>query len=157
MSDPYSKLKPRPPTPADELCDCAKLSRLFIQPHLGDNPLVCRTCSGEVPPERVPLEPGFADDLGTWAALQLSMENLWLQSGPYEDFARAELENFESHINQRGYQLAQELNTQIPCDYFLFQDEGVENYSAPDACPRCAVSLVPDGKWRRCQECKIVI
>jgi hypothetical protein len=157
VQDPYIKLKPRPPTPEEELCACSMPSGVLLQPHLTDNPLVCRACSGEVPPERIPLLPEFADDLGQWAALQGAMETLWLESGSYEDFARGELENMGSPLNQRGYELAQNLSTQVPCDYFLFQDEGVEGYVRPGACPRCEATLSADGKWQRCPACKIVV
>ena len=51
-SDPYWKLRPVGPTPADEICRCADLKGVVLRDSLGENPIHCLVCNGEVPPER---------------------------------------------------------------------------------------------------------
>jgi hypothetical protein len=118
--------------------------------------MVCLACGGEVSPESLSLPAELAEDLGEWAWFYEAIHALWLDSGEYEDFARAALEDFSAPANQRGYALAQKLNTLVSCHYFAFQDIG-DDYVAPTACPRCHAPLVPMMKWISCQPCRIVI
>jgi hypothetical protein len=60
MDDPYFKLKPFPPTPEDELCRCASIKEINLAYKLGNNPLNCLKCNGEIPPERIALNPDVA-------------------------------------------------------------------------------------------------
>jgi hypothetical protein len=155
--DAYVKLRERIPPPPEELCNCSSVVSVMFQPHLTANPLVCSACSGEVPPERISLQPDLAEQIGQWASFQAAFETLWLDSREYEDFARSVLEDFNSPLNQRGYSLSQKLDAHIACRYFLFQDEGRNHYVLLESCPRCQGQLEPTGNWRECRSCKIVV
>ncbi len=156
MIDPYLKLRPPVPTPADELCKCSPPASVMLQPHLSANPMVCLSCAGEVPPESLPLPPDLAEELGEWTWFYEAIHTLWLDSGEYEDFARIALEDFAAPANQRGYALAQKLNGLVPCHYFLFHDI-VETYVAPTSCPNCQGPLGQLMKWLSCPSCRIAI
>ena len=156
--DVYAKLNPPVPTPADELCSCATVAALLLQPHLSSRSdtsvrrLLVRGAA------RADLAPDIlAESLGEWASFQDAFETLWLDSGEYEDFARAVLEDFNSPLNQRGYSLALELDAILSCRYCLFQDTGRDNYVDPTTCPRCSAELTPAEKWQECARCKIVV
>jgi hypothetical protein len=156
VTDPYIKLRPRGPTPAEELCDCSSPATVMLQHRLTDNPIVCLSCGGEVPPERIALPPDLADTLGQWNGVYEALYTLWLDSDEYEHFARATLEDFRSSINQRGFDLAQRLNELVPCHYYVFRD-AEDDYIDTSSCPRCSGPLHHRLKWRECLPCKIFV
>ncbi len=157
MTDPYSKLRPPEPTPADELCRCSLPSAVILQPQYSANPITCLSCGGEVPPERLALPPDLADDLGVWTGFHNALHDLWLDSAEYEDFARKALEDFNAPVNQRGYAIAQRFNALTPCHYFIFRDTGVDNYVDASSCPRCDGPLQPKKQWQECSSCRIFV
>jgi len=88
-ADPFWKLRPPPPTPPEELCSCARTSSVVLQSRLGSNPLACLRCNGEVAPERVGFTAALAEELAFWRDFHDAFYTLWLDSGEFEDWARA--------------------------------------------------------------------
>jgi len=98
--------------------------------------------------------------------LQDAFETLWIQAEEDEELehlARDAQENFKSALNQRGYALAQELDKNIDCYYFLFYDVTGAEHDPPEGCPNCSQTLKPlqdaNGFRRKqaCHACKIVL
>jgi hypothetical protein len=79
---------------------------------------------------------------------------LWLDSGDYERWARAELVNMSSSVNRRGLALRARLNVLRRTYYSCFDESGLV------ACPLCGQPLEesPLGIFRQvvCERCSIV-
>ena len=155
--DPYQKLRPAQATPDAELCTCSELSSLLLQPHFTCNPISCATCGLEVPPERVGLPAALADQVAWWQAFDDAFYTLWADSGEFESWARAQLEELDSPVNSRGIEVAQKINGLRRCYYWLFQDTGVEGFTPRATCPRCNGELSALGRWQACEGCAIVV
>ncbi len=140
-SDPYWKLRPTPPTPVEEICDCPPGHRLILVYKLRDNPLDCLECRGEVPPERLALSGELADRIARWRDAYGALYDLWLDSGEYEDWARERLLDPQGQVNRDGIEIAAELNRLIPTFYWWFTDTGVDDYQPPRHCPICHGAL----------------
>jgi len=105
------------------------------------------------------------DEIRFWYREYERIYGLWIGSGAYELFAKKELENHLSDINQAGIKLSQKIEslTTKPCYYMLFNDR---TWSKVDdrarRCPSC------DGKWLlegktcddfiafKCDKCRLV-
>jgi ribosomal protein S27AE len=156
-SDPYWKLRPMPPTPEDEICACTSSPPVVLQPHLSPNPLSCLVCNLEVPPERIGFSSALAEALAFWRTFHDCFYHLWLDSGEFESWARAQLETPESPVNTRGLRLVAELNRSRRAYYWWFQDSGVETFQPATHCPRCATPLASAGQRWLCESCSIVV
>ena len=59
----------------------------MLRDALGENPLYCVACNGEVAPERIGFDERLAEDIACWLSLHRSLYQLWLDSGEYENWA----------------------------------------------------------------------
>ncbi len=109
---------------------------------LGFNPIHCLQCNGEVPPERLELERELVDAVANWYRTYGAIDALELQSGEYEEWARAELLNPDSPPNQEGLELVRRLNELVPAYFWFFQPESDEDWQPPSSCPVCGSVLV---------------
>ena len=155
--EPYWKLKPILPTPADELCVCEERPAIILCWVISDNPIRCVNCNNEVTPERLELPVESVEDIASWAQIYGSFYNLWLDSQEYEDFARAELSNPRSPVNERGYLLREKLSAVAPCYYWWFQDASEESFEPLENCPRCGLRLTENFGRLVCEKCKILV
>jgi Zn-ribbon-containing, possibly nucleic-acid-binding protein (DUF2310) len=155
--DPHWKLRPQQPTPPEELCSCAEVHALVLQPHLTPNPLVCMTCRGEVDPARLGLTESIADHVAQWQAFHDAFYTLWLDSGAFENWARQQLEDPKSAVNVRGLKVASEVGAHCRCYYWWFRDTGVEGRAPLTRCPRCSGALQAVGAWEGCETCSIIV
>ena len=155
--DPYWKLRPEPPTPEAELCRCADAPPLLLQPHLSANPLCCVACNLEVPPERVGLPERLADQLAGWRVFHDCFYLLWLDSGEFEAWAKAQLEDPASPVNTRGRELVAALGELGPTYYAWFEDAGAEGGEPLRRCPVCEGALVERYARRLCEGCAIAV
>ena len=155
-SDPYWKLRPWPATPDDELCACADQPPIVLQDHLSSNPLACLKCNGEVPPERIGFTAELAEGLAFWRHLHAALYYLWLDSGEYEAWARARLEDPAGAIHLRGLELVAELNKYRRTYYWWFQDASADDFVPTTKCPRCSADLVERFARLACETCSIV-
>jgi predicted nucleic acid-binding Zn ribbon protein len=156
-TDPYWKLKPAGPTPADEICSCSQPYPLILCHALSNNPLRCAQCNLEVPPERLQLDLALVDELASWREFYGCFYKLWLDSGEFESWARAQLGDPSSPANQRGYQLCARLSTFRPCYYWWFQDTGVDDFEPVKCCPRCNANLTESFGRLACERCSIIV
>ncbi len=164
-NDPYRKLRPPPPTPADEVCTCASETPVLLQPHLSLNPLSCARCNLEVPPERIGFDERLADALAYWLRLHDSFYFLWLDSGAFEPWAKTHLLNPSSVVNTEGIELASRVSKFRRCYLWWFQEEGAEHWAPPTRCPRCGESLEFHFKGERpqggslliCERCSVAL
>ncbi|MCC6488534.1 MAG: hypothetical protein IT364_13640 [Candidatus Hydrogenedentes bacterium] len=164
-SDPYWRLRPQPATPSDDICSCASLTPLLLQPHLSPNPLSCARCNLEVPPERIGFDEGLANALAYWLKLYDSLYFLWLDSGEFEEWAATHFRNPSSVVNSRGIELAEKVSNHQRCYLSWFQEEGDDTWVPPTECPRCSGPLhvrfegerPEGGSLAICEACSIAI
>jgi hypothetical protein len=156
-NDPYWKLRPPPPTPGDELCSCAGSPPLMLQPHLSSNPLSCIACNLEVPPERVGFSAALAEELAFWQSFHNCFYHLWLDSGEFESWAKAQLSDPNSPVNKRGLELVSKLNSFRRAYFWWFQDTGAEDFQALSRCPACHGEFSQRHRRNTCEQCSIVV
>ena len=153
MDDPYFKLKPNAPTPADECCSCAQPAAAYLAHKLSDNPIYCMTCGGEVAPERIGFDDDTTELLARWNDEYGSVYRLWLDSGAYESWAQSELLDKDSEINLLGMQARERLAQYLPTNYLWFWQE-----DRPGSCPVCGSSrLAERGETRICDSCHVLL
>ena len=164
-NDPFWKLRPPPPTPNDEICACASVTPVLLQPHLSPNPLSCARCNLEVPPERIGFDEAVADELAYWQQLHDSFYFLWLDSGDFEEWAKMHLSDPLSVVNSLGLELASKISKFCRCYLWWFQDEGADDWVPATMCPRCAGTLDVRFKGERpqggtllvCEHCSVAL
>lgn len=158
--DPYWKLRPLPPTPEEEICHCPGTPDILLRgPICSTNPLACLDCSGEFPPERIGFDERLSEAIAFWTWTYQSLEYLWLDSGEYEAWARARLEDPEGEVNRRGLELTARLNGLRRTYYVWFVAHGDDDGPPPAnclRCPRCNGETEPRGNYRVCNGCSIV-
>jgi hypothetical protein len=143
MSDPYERLKPPRPTPADEIGSCPDAPPITLN-SLGGltyNPIHCLDCNLEVPPLRLGLGPGLVQAVAHWQALNGAISGLELDSGPYEAWARQQLLDPDSPANAEGRALAAELSELRPCYLWFWQPEADWGFQPRTTCPVCEERL----------------
>ena len=155
MNDPYSKLRPMPPTPDDELCHCVAVSELYIAYKIGTNPIYCLTCNCEVPPERLKFEEQLAESIAFWNSIYGALYQLWLGSGSYEEWSRERLLDPKGEANLDGLRLARKLSS-IARTYYLWFSES--NDQGETACPVCGREMAekPPGRFKACEKCMVL-
>lgn len=158
-ADPYWKLRPAPPTPADEICRCNPCEQLMLRDSLGENPLYCVACNGEVLPERIGFDDRLAEDIAGWRSVHRSLYLLWLDSGEYGHWADEKLRDPKGSVNVNGRNIVQRLNEFVRAYYWWFNDTGVDDYVAPQHCPVCSGKLAEcgDREFQKCDKCLILI
>jgi predicted nucleic acid-binding Zn ribbon protein len=156
-NDPYWKLKPPPPTPADEICHCEKAYPIIICYASSENPIRCANCNQELPPERFQPTAALVDEIASWRQFYSCFYNLWLDSGEFEDWARSQLSDPNSPANERGYKLCEQLSSIRPCYYWWFQDTSEEGFEAVRTCPKCNSELVEKFNGSACDRCLIIL
>jgi hypothetical protein len=149
--DAYNKLRPWTQIEARE---CASLEGLFLVDLLTDNPLHCAICRKEVDPERLQLTVQQTESVAKWFSVANALYRLWLDSGEYEDYAKARLLDPNGQVNRHGLQIAQVLSARLPTRLWLFYDT---NDGEPTKCPVCSSQLDTDVKWGtgKCPNCPI--
>jgi hypothetical protein len=158
-SDPYWKLRPAAPTPADEVCQCATLQSAMLRDALGPNPIYCVVCNGEVPPERLGFDEQLADELASWRCVFRSLYVLWLDSGEYEVWAAEKLSDPIGQVNMTGRSLVSRLNQYVRAYYWWFEDTGADGYAPPRQCPICHHDLadVEGREFGKCDNCSVLV
>ncbi len=156
-SDPYWKLRPEESTPEDEICRCAERPPIVLQDHLSALPLACLKCNREVPPERLGFDARLAERIAFWRDLHRALYTLWLQSGSYEEWARAQLLDPEGDVNRTGLEIVEALNATHHAFYWWFEDNSVDDFVPPARCPRCAGELTDRFNHAVCEACSIMV
>jgi hypothetical protein len=87
----------------------------------------------EVPPERLGISPKLGGELAFWRTLHDAFYHLWLASGEYESWAKAQLSNITSPVNTVGLGLCIQLNATRPCYYWWFVDTSEDFEPLPTA------------------------
>lgn len=156
MKDPYFKLKPLPPTPEEEMCNCENLSEIYLAYKLGNNPLHCLECNGEIPPENLGFHEKFAEQIASWNTTFGSLYLLWLDSGEYEDWAKEKMLDANGQVNKDGLNIVQELS-KLSKTYYLWFRESYEDPS-PSKCPICNRELKTKNNcsFLFCEQCLIL-
>lgn len=156
--DPYSKLRPAPPTSPDELCRCTVATPTVLRSVLGFNPIACAVCNLEVRPETVPVPVELVEQLASWASFHDCFYRLWLDSGEFELWARDQLSNPQSPVNTRGLVLRGVLEVTRRTYYWWFQDTGEDFFQPLTVCPRCSSPLADRGLVGLvCDQCSILV
>ena len=140
-----------PPTRPIEQCACVDRSGIKLMSALTPNPLHCLDCNCEIEP--AVLSADDAERVARWHLTHAAIDRLWLESGPYEDWARSELSNLASPTNARGRELARELGVW----FWLFSAQGEPGWVPPSTCPACAGAMRSHARQLLCEPCRIVI
>lgn len=151
--DAYNKLRPLTEI---EVCECASVGGLFLVDLLTDNPLHCAFCRKEVDPERLKLTVEETEAIAGWFSPASALYRLWLDSGEYEEYAKARLLDPNGQVSQDGLKVARMLSARIPTRLWLFHDT---DDGEPAHCPICRSALDTDVKWGtgKCLNCGIQI
>jgi predicted nucleic acid-binding Zn ribbon protein len=149
--DSYNKLRPWTEI---ESCECIAVSTLLLIDLLSDNPIHCGLCRREVDPERISLSSTETESIARWFSSSRALYRLWLNSGEYENYAKARLLDPNGQINREGRQIAKQLSTKIPTLMWFFHDT---DDGEPISCPICCNLLDTDVKWGagQCKTCNI--
>ncbi len=139
--DAYNKLRPWTEI---EACECASAEGLFLVDLLTDNPLHCDFCRKEVDPERLKLTVEETESVARWFSTASALYRLWLDSGEYEEYAKARLLEPNGQVNRDGLKVARTLSARIPTRLWLFHDT---DDGEPTHCPICRNELDTDVKW----------
>lgn len=139
-----------------EACQCASVNGLLLVDLLTDNPLHCDFCRREVNPERLQLTVEETESVAGWFATASALYRLWLDSGEYEEYAKARLLDPNGQVNRDGIQVAQTLSAKIPTRLWFFSDT---DDGEPTQCPVCGNPLNADVKWGTgmCTNCRIQV
>jgi hypothetical protein len=155
--DRYWSLRPPSATPEAECCGCADQPPIVLQGNLSPNPIVCLSCNGEVPPERIGFSAELAGHVAFWRDLHDALFTLWLDSSDYESWARAQLEDSKGRLTIEGLEIVRKLNGHRRAYYWWFQDPSADDFIPLSLCPRCLAGLVELFGWLVCEACSIVV
>ena len=135
---------------------CDTISGLLLIDLFTANPLHCMHCKNEVELARLDLNAQLIDQVVNWRNVSTSLYRLWLDSGAYEAWAKAQLLDKDGQVNQMGLDLAKRLSAQHPTLYWWFHDA---DDGAPESCPNCARPLDTDVRHGsgKCDTCRILI
>ncbi|WP_329742551.1 DUF2310 family Zn-ribbon-containing protein [Dyella sp. A6] len=149
----YDKLRP-----SDDLrfCDCKELRELLLVHRLTGNPVHCFACNGTIDPQRLGLSSKQVDMVRSWHGQFQALYSLWLDSGEYEVWAKAQLLRQDGQVNRDGLAAVAALSTLLPTYYWWFHDE---SDPVPRCCPVCGGKLsAPRGHGHgQCDTCQVVI
>ena len=121
IHDPYLKLRPPPATPFHELCHCPGHPAIKLMCALNYNPLHCLDCNLEIEPASLPLPVQLVESIAAWRSSYDAIDRLWLESGEYEAWAKAQLSDITSPINVGGMRLRAQLDVVRRCYLWYFQ------------------------------------
>ncbi|MFN0108653.1 MAG: hypothetical protein ACKVZH_07340 [Blastocatellia bacterium] len=151
LKDAYQKLRPWTEI---EHCECVSIESLLLVDLLTDNPIHCGQCRNEIDPERLSLAVEEAESLARWFSAAGALYRLWLDSGEYEQYAKARLLDPQGQINVDGRSIASKLSLKWPTRLWFFYDT---DDGEPTTCPVCQNPLDEAVKWGTgfCQQCLI--
>lgn len=131
----------------------------MLRDSLGDNPVYCVACNGEVAPERLGFDAQLAEDIASWRSVHRALYCLWLNSGEYEQWAADRLRDPGGQVNVTGRELAGRLNTIARTYYWWFHDTGACNGQIVSQCPVCQGQLnySDDRSFGKCEACSVLI
>ena len=152
-ADAYKRLRPWTEI---EACECSKVESLLLVDILTDNPLHCGFCRREVDPERLQLTAVETEQIAHWFAAASALYRLWLDSGEYEAYAKAQLANPKKQVNVKRLEVAKTLSAKIPTKLWFFSDT---DDGEPTHCPICGSKLDTNVKWGTgcCGPCRVHI
>ena len=160
VADLYLRLRTTP-TPPDEICSCSHAPPVKLMWALSPNPIHCLDCNLEVEPAALPVPHELVDLVADWCSVDGAIERLELHSGPYEAWARAELLDPRSPVNQEGFRVREALDPVRTCYLWLFQPESDDGYVPPADCPVCHQPLAQYDKGifpqLLCERCSIAV
>jgi predicted nucleic acid-binding Zn ribbon protein len=120
---------------------------------LGFNPLHCLDCNLERDPAGLDLDERLIEDIAHWRNLYDAIDQLWLDSGDYEEWAEREMADLDSSVNREGRTVQARLNQRHRCYYYVFEAE----QGRATQCPLCGADLTLRGVWKLCEPCSLVL
>jgi len=73
----------------------------------------------EVDPERINVSVKETEAIAKWFSSASALYMLWLNSGEYEEYAKARLLNPNGQINKEGRKIAKDLSKRIPTQLWI--------------------------------------
>lgn len=84
------------------------------------------------------------ESVASWFSVASALYRLWLDSGEYEEYAKARLLDPNGQVNRDGLEVARTLSARIPTRLWFFRDT---DDGEPTHCPICRNELNTDVKW----------
>jgi len=153
-------LKPPAATDPSEICKCSGDKPVKLMCALSYNPIHCIDCNLEVAPTRLPITSGIVRSVANWCWLYSAIDRLWLASGDYEEWAKAELSDIHSSVNRLGLSARSDVDSVRRCYYWLFQDQSVDEFESIEICPICSLAFTryDEGIYPqlKCEGCSLI-
>jgi len=151
--DVYQKLRPWTQI---ESCECNTITDLLLIDALTDNPIHCASCRREVDPARLGLTVQETEAVASWFEVATALYRLWLDSGAYEAYAKAQLSDPNGQVNRDGVNLARMLSARLSTRLWMFRDT---DDPEPTQCPICGEALSHHVKWGKgtCPSCPVLL
>ncbi len=149
--DAYNKLRPWTDI---EACEFASVEGLLLVDLLTDNPVHCDSCRKEVDPERLQLTTEETEAIARWYSAAGALYRLWLDSGEYEEYAKACLLDPNGQVNRDGLEVVGSLSARMPTRLWYFRDTDDGEVMS---CPVCEGELDTEVKrgMGKCLKCPI--
>ena len=149
----YEKLRP---STYIEVCECVILNRILLVYIFSNNPIHCFECKNEIDPERLGLTEKQVDQIASWNRVSEALNNLWLNSGEYESWAKDKLLDKNGQVNIEGLAIASEMSKYWPTYYWWFYED---EDPLPIKCPNCGQRLDKDTQHGhgKCNICHVVV
>lgn len=163
MQRVYARLQPPEPTPPHESCGCVDAPPIKLMSALSYNPICCMSCNLEVRPDLLGLSESVVAAIANWRQIHDSLYLLWLDSGEYENWAKAQLLDLSGQVNVAGRKCQASLNGIRKCYYWLFSDNETPDGELMSHCPDCGRRLSAyehgtfKGQWLTCEDCMLAV
>lgn len=132
---------------ATDSCHCMKhcYMILYADPECSSSPVICGDCHKEIPLIRLPYlyreEEHYS--ILNWKKLYSAVDRLWMDSLS-DRFAKRQLTDPDSELNQRGLAICRELESQTSIPVYLFLRAPLggwydfkKNNQSLEHCPKC--------------------
>lgn len=154
---PTASLQQPTGTSIEQPCHCDATSTVLLMARYESSPLVCAKCNMSRPIANVDVPQDLSLELRRWHKNFEALYQLWIDSGSYASFAKANLESTKSPIVLTALDLTRRLNTYLPAYYFNFEDLSAEDSEEAATCPACGASPTIDSSRRVCVSCRIAL
>ena len=161
VSDSLENLREENGGSGVEFCACSGEQPIKLMQALSKNPIHCMTCNRSAQLDGLGLDEGTVQLVVRYRNVFDAIDRLWLDSRPYEEWARAQLADLTSAVNTMGREAQRALDEFRRCFYWCFQDEDAPDYAPRSTCPGCdgELRMYADGIRDEvvCDACSLVL
>jgi len=137
-------------------CRCEVRAPFKIAMTHEDSPCICLACDGTVALNELEISEDYRRELVAWRREYEAVHALWREAGVYAAWARTELHDLKSPINESGRILA----SGMPPAYMAYYAAARGDGASPSRCERCNSRLSPPSGYEAaglaCDACRIL-